>query len=263
VKTKKVVLFFLSASLFFPTNAYAEENNLENNVDTLPPPSQEIIEENPWLESSRSPEGQIPSGQDQPEIWAIVDEGGNTLNITVCDIDYCGSGWIPVAWDGLNPTEWARVVLQSQRNPENGKHNGGHWGQYNFSTDTWTQIDQSGAIYQVPVEYGSDPFCIQNCPILESETTNIDEEMVMIESNYENVYPVVERKFTLSPEFIKNKLVIKIKIKDQVFKNTATIVATKGKKKRVWNKKIRVNILSLKIPKKYSSWKISVKYNIL
>jgi len=270
MKTKKIAAIFLGISLFFAPNAYAESLDSENttddteNIDTLPPPSQELIEQNPWVESSVGPEGQVPSGQDEPETWAIVDNNGNTLNIIVCDIDYCGSGWIPVAYDGFTPTEWARVVLQSQRNPETGNYGGGHWGQYNFSTDTWTQTDENGSVYQIPVEYGAERICISNCPVVETgpEPPAEDEIYVVPGTNNNDSLITSPRSIVVKPEIINNSIPLNIKIKGKVFNNRVIVVATKNGKQKIWNKKLKKNVLSINIPKKYSSWKISVRYRV-
>jgi hypothetical protein len=274
------------AMLFFTSSANAEEVVQEGpvfslkttsepdppegeNVDTLPLPSQELIEQNPWVESSVAPEGQVPRGQDEPETWAIVDSNGNTLNIIVCDIDYCGSGWIPVAYDGFTPTEWARVVLQSQRNPETGNFGGGHWGQYNFSTNTWTQTDESGSVYQIPVEYGAERICISNCPVSDPSLENpYSDSLILTQQsdvptkNNDEGPATSPRSIVVKPEIINNSIPLNIKIKGKVFNNRVTIVATKNGKQKIWNKRLKKNVLSINIPKKYSSWKISVRYRV-
>jgi len=272
--------------LFFTSSANAEEVvqegpifNLERtsepdppegeNVDTLPPPSQELIEQNPWVEASVAPEGQVPSGQDEPEIWAIVDSNGNTLSVIVCDIDYCGSGWIPAAYDGFTPTEWARVVLQSQRDPETGNYGGGHWGQYNFSTNVWTKTDENGSVYQIPTEYGAEKICISNCPLsnplpedhFSEPTASSQQGGVPAENNDEGTITSL-RSITVKSKIINNSIPLNIKIKGTVFNNTVTVVATKNGKKKIWNKRLKKNVLSINIPKRYSSWKISVRYRI-
>jgi len=276
MKTKTLAPIFLATSLFFAPNAYAEDLDSENttdsieNIDTLPLPSQELIEQNPWVESSAAPEGQVPSSQDEPEAWAIVDSNGNTLNIIVCDIDYCGSGWIPVAYDGFTPTEWARVVVQSQRNPETGNYGGGHWGQYNFSTNTWTKTDENGSVYQIPTEYGGERICIQNCPVAETvpgepstDPIPSTEEPVVSSENNDEVPATSPRSIVVKPEIINNAIPLNIKIKGKVFNNKVRVVATKNGKEKIWNKRLKKNVLSIKIPKKYSSWKISVRYRVL
>jgi len=275
------------AMLFFTSSANAEEVSQEGpalslettsepdlseetNVDTLPLPSQELIEQNPWVESSTAPEGQIPSGQDEPEVWAVVDQNGNTLNVIICDIDYCGSGWIPAEYDGNTPIRWHRVVIQSQRNPETGNYGGGHWGQYNFSTNTWTQTDENGSVYQIPTEYGAERICISNCPLsnppsedpFSEPAVSSQHDSAPVENNDEGTITSL-RSIAVKSKIINNSIPLNIKIKGKVFNNRVMVVATKNGKQKIWSKKLKKNVLSINIPKKYYSWKISVRYRVL
>jgi hypothetical protein len=284
MKTKKIAPIFLAASLFFAPNAYAEaidsddsatpsENVIEEgpseNVDTLPPPSQELIEQNPWAESSTAPEGQTPSGQDEPEIWAIVDENGNTLNITVCDIDYCGSGWIPVAWDGFTPTEWARVVLQSKRNPETGDHSGGHWGKHNFSENSWylseTNRDGSVTVYLIPVEYGSKRVCISNCPADAPEEQGEQETEILEtqnEPNYTNE-EVSERSTKVNVEKKNGSLVFFAKLPKpkNLVRGSVWVIAEKQNKKSIFVFPVaKRGLTKISIPEKYLGSKVRISY---
>jgi hypothetical protein len=274
MKTKQMVPIFLATSLFFAPNVYAENLDSENtvdtieNIDTLPPPSQDLIEQNHWVESSVAPEGQVPSGQDGPEVWAVVDEDGNTLNIMVCDIDYCGSGRIPVAWDGDVPTEWVTVVRQSERDSETGNYNPGHWGQYDFAENVW-RVLENGSTYIVPIEHGAEWICIDNCLIINSNSVSslessasADGTSPSVEHN-PSITDTLQQKVLIKPKVINDVIPLRIKIKDNVLNNSVKVVATKNGKQKIWNKKLKKKVLSIKIPKRYSSWKISVRYRAL
>lgn len=237
------------------------------NVDTLPPPSQELVQQDPWTNSSNAPVGQTPSGQDEPESWAVVDENGNTLNIIVCDVDFCGSGWIPTAYDGFTPTQWSRVVLQGARDPETGISNGGHWGQYNFPSNVWTEDRRDRGTYQIPVEFGQQPFCIANCPVLEEDVIESppvpegEEEIitqttgVFINSEPRSFNVVIQ---TNKKEFSFNK---KFPIRKSIKNGNVWVVATNGKEKSVWKFKVaKRNKTNITLPIKYSDWNLSINY---
>ena len=233
------------------------------NLDTLPLPSQELINQNGWVSASIDPSlndsKTDPISQDEPEIWAIVDANGNTLNTIVCDIDYCGSGWIPTRFNGSTPVEFARVVLQVARNPETGEYGGGHFGTYNFSTNVWTLTTEDGVVYEMPTEYGQDPVCIENCPIFkpypdpdpESEEPEIPEEDTIV---------VQERKIFAKPSTTGNNVIVSAKINHKVLNNKVFVIAKKGNKKKVWATTITKKSINIKIPKKYLSWNISIRY---
>lgn len=288
MKNKSIAAAILATSMIFPTAAYAEEiiedPVIENpeipaedpreypNTDILEPPSQDLIEQDPWRESSSAPEEQVPSGQDEPEGWAVVDENGNTLNIIVCDIDYCGSGWIPTAYDGFTPIEWARVVLQSKRDPQTGNSNGGHWGQYNFPTGIWTNENDLGEVYVIPKEYGEQPFCISNCPVPEEEVVEdpslsevgTDPENTVIE-NTETVSETEARSFKVAPQIIKNKFLFskKFHIRKNIVNGKIWIIATKNNKKIVWKiKAAKRGKTKIEFPNKYFTWDIKINYKL-
>lgn len=237
------------------------------NVDTLPPPSQELVQQNPWQYISVDPAPNNsaiePPSQDELETWAVVDANGNTLNIISCDRDYCGSGWIPTKFEGSTPVEFARVVLQSARNPQTGENNGGHWGNYNFSSNTWTKTNSDGSVYEMPKEHDSKPICIENCPTifptpepLFSESVNL--QSVTIEKNSET--SIQERSISVKPAIINNDVVINKKINDKIFKNQVLIIATKGNSKKLWKQQVSGKIVNIKIPRKYLFWNISIRY---
>jgi hypothetical protein len=287
MKTKSIAAAIIFSSLIISPSAYAEETAEENNnisesapeeaeteqpspnIDTLPLPSEEIIQQNPWVHSSSAPEGEIPIGQDEPESWAVVDENGNTLNIIVCDIDYCGSGWIPTEYDGTTPTQWARVVLQGSRDSQTGNSNGGHWGQYNFSENVWTETREDGSVYQVPTEYGSRPFCVEGCPVpqdedIPSENPPVEDLPVEISSGLEEVdvsYRSSDVSVSLNNKtFSFNK---KFSNRKNVKGGTVWIVATKNKEKQTWKFKIKKNNNAvITLPTKYLDWKLSINYKL-
>ena len=250
-----------------PTPEPVEDPRQYPNVDTLPPPSQELIQQDPWANSSNAPVGQVPSGQDEPESWAIVDENGNTLNIIVCDVDFCGSGWIPTAYDGFTPTQWARVVLQGARNPETGSSNGGHWGQYNFPSGVWTEERGSGGTYQIPIEFGQQPICVANCPIPEEGVVEIPEISadgggVTTENTDSSVTPepksfsVVVQKTNKTVSF-KQKFPNRKNIKN----GNIWVIAIKGAEKFVWKfRAAKNNKTNIVLPNKYADWNISINY---
>lgn len=237
------------------------------NIDTLSPPSQEMIEQNLWSEVSVDPapdNSEIdPASQDEPETWAVVDENGNTLNVIVCDRDYCGSGWIPTRYDGFTAVEFARVVLQGARDPQTGNSNGGHWGNYNFPSNTWTQTNPDNSVYQMPVEYGAQPICIDLCPTPEP-TPSPSPTSGDSEGTTPEITPTVvqERVVSIEPTVINNKIVINETVKEVVLEDRVIIIATKGNKKKIWIYKMVKNSIIIKIPIKYLSWKISFKYTV-
>ena len=237
------------------------------NIDTLSPPSQEMIEQNLWSEVSVDPapdNSEIdPASQDEPETWAVVDENGNTLNVIVCDRDYCGSGWIPTRYDGFTAVEFARVVLQGARDPQTGNSNGGHWGNYNFPSNTWTQTNPDNSVYQMPVEYGAQPICIELCPTPEP-TPSPSPTSGDSEGTTPEITPTVvqERVVSIEPNVINNKIVINETVKEVVLEDRVIIIATKGNKKKIWVYKMVKNSIIIKIPIKYLSWKISFKYTV-
>ena len=237
------------------------------NIDTLSPPSQEMIEQNLWSEVSVDPapdNSEIdPASQDEPETWAVVDENGNTLNVIVCDRDYCGSGWIPTRYDGFTAVEFARVVLQGARDPQTGNSNGGHWGNYNFPSNTWTQTKPDNSVYHMPVEYGAQPICIELCPTPEP-TPSPSPTSGDSEGTTPEITPTVvqQRVVSIEPTVINNRIVINEKVKEVVLEDRVIIIATKGNKKKIWVYKMVKNSISIQIPIKYLSWKISFKYTV-
>ena len=249
-----------------PTPEPVEDPRQYPNVDTLPPPSQELIQQDPWTNSSNAPIGQTPSGQDEPESWAVVDENGNTLNIIVCDVDFCGSGWIPTAYDGFTPTQWARVVLQGARNPETGSSNGGHWGQYNFPSGVWTQERGDGGTYQIPIEYGQEPICIANCPVpeesVESPSTPESGEEVVTQNDEVSVNSE-PRSFNIVAQVTKKNFSFskKFPIRKNIKNGNVWVIATKGTEKFVWKfRAAKNNKTNIVLPIKYADWNISVNY---
>ena len=245
------------------------------NIDTLSPPSQEMIEQDLWSMVSVDPapnNSEIdPESQDEPESWAVVDENGNTLNVVVCDRDYCGSGWIPTRYDGHTPVEFARVVLQGARDPQTGNSNGGHWGNYNFPSDTWTQTNPNGSVYEIPIAYGSQPICIELCPSPEptpspspEPTPSPSPSSGESEETIPEIMPTVlqERLIFIDPVIVNNRIVINQTIKEIIFKNRIIFFATKGNKKKIWTHNIVGNVINIKIPIKYLSWNISFKYTV-
>lgn len=237
------------------------------NIDTLSPPSQEMIEQDLWSTVSVDPAPDNsetdPASQDEPETWAVVDENGNTLNVIVCDRDYCGSGWIPTRYDGFTAVEFARVVLQGARDTQTGNSNGGHWGNYNFSSDTWTQTNPNGSVYEIPIAYGSQPICIELCPSPEP-TPSPSPSSGESEETIPEIMPTVlqERVIFIYPVVVNNRIVINETVREVVFKDRVIIIATKGNKKKIWAYKMVKNSISIKIPIKYLSWKISFKYSV-
>jgi hypothetical protein len=226
-----------------------------------------MIEQNLWSEVSVDPapdNSEIdPASQDEPETWAVVDENGNTLNVIVCDRDYCGSGWIPTRYDGFTAVEFARVVLQGARDPQTGNSNGGHWGNYNFPSNTWTQTNPDNSVYQMPVEYGAQPICIELCPTPEP-TPSPSPTSGDSEGTTPEITPTVvqERVVSIEPNVINNKIVINETVKEVVLEDRVIIIATKGNKKKIWVYKMVKNSIIIKIPIKYLSWKISFKYTV-
>ena len=237
------------------------------------PPSDAFVEDEPETtldpipESASSPISNIPNDQDEPEIWAIVDESGNTINITVCDVDYCGSGRIPVRFDGFVPVEFAEVVLQSARNPETGEYGGGHWGNYNFSTNIWTLTNADGSVYEMPTEYGAQPICIENCPVPEETvvevpespengeevtTQNIDSSVTSEPRSFNVVAQVTKKNFSFNKKF---------PIRKNVKNENIFVIATKGTERSVWKFKVaKNNKTNITLPIKYYDWNISINY---
>jgi hypothetical protein len=253
----------------------SEESTESPNIDTLPPPSEELIQQNPWQESSSAQEGEVPAGQDEPETWAVVDENGNTLNTIVCDIDFCGSGWIPISYDGFTPNEWARVVLQAARDPETGKNNGGHQGQYNFTTNTWTNQNDRGEIYQVPIEYGENPFCIENClPVEDPRDTMtpppgdegiwdgiFDNNEVVAQNSLEVSGKSIEAKVNN----VKNRISFRYNVSStkKIKNNIVRIIAKNDYNKKSWKFKINNSgKVLVALPIRYLDWDISISYKL-
>jgi hypothetical protein len=243
------------------------------NIDILPTPSQEMIKEDHWTSVSSAPEGQVPAGQDEPETWAVVDENGNTLNVIVCDIDFCGSGWIPTEYNGSSPTKWARVVIQGSRDSETGNANGGHWGQYNFPSGIWTQDTEDGKTYKVPTAYGQEPVCILNCLVEEPEDV-IDEPMddpalenPLIDDAEEGV---LSTKTLARNVFVNAKtnnvslsFVNKVNKKTMIRFGKIWIIAKNNDKKKVWKFDVENNGNSLiTLPIGYADWNISINYKL-
>lgn len=242
---------------------------IQNPNDSLPPPSEEIIQENPWLNSSIDPEpnnSEIdPISQDEPETWAVIDENGKTLNIISCDIDFCGSGWIPTQYDGFTPIEWARVVLQSRRDPESGNNNGGHWGQYNFQSGIWTETTPEGVVYQIPVEHGQDPFCISNCPVdtPEEVVDQPEEESSEDQLSNEEIVESQFRNFSTKTTMVGNRFQFKHAAhkKKMVKFGKIWLIAKNKNEKKVWKFNIRKNgRINVILPIEYIDWDISVNY---
>ena len=229
------------------------------NIDTLSLPSQEMIEQNPWGPDG-SEEGSTTLA---PETWALVDENGKTLNIIVCNIDFCGSGWIPTRYDGFTPVGFTRVVLQGARDPQTGDSNGGHWGNYNFPSNTWTQTNPDNSVYHMPVEYGAQPICIELCPTPEP-TPSPSPTSGDSEGTTPEITPTVvqQRVVSIEPTVINNRIVINETVKEVVLEDRVIIIATKGNKKKIWVYKMVKNSISIQIPIKYLSWKISFKYTV-
>jgi hypothetical protein len=215
--------------------------------------------------------------------WVAVGPDGTPIGgVIVCTPEVCGQSG-PGSFLELMYGEDTEIVfvLQTLQDPveaansENGVGNvAGHSGAvYDFINNRWTIGGPNGSIYQIPLAYpgedrggnGNWPFCIEGCHVLEQESGAVaesNEEVDLVENNSEDSISLTQRTIAVKPELIKNSLVVSMKIKGQVFKNTATIIAIKGNKKMVWNKRIKNGALNLKIPKKYSSWKISVRYRI-
>ena len=286
MKNKAIIITLISVTSLVFSGAYVSADPLDTpvptpsssasaettpsatpNIDTLSPPSQEMIEQNLWSEVSVDPapdNSEIdPASQDEPETWAVVDENGNTLNVIVCDRDYCGSGWIPTRYDGFTAVEFARVVLQGARDPQTGNSNGGHWGNYNFPSNTWTQTNPDNSVYQMPVEYGAQPICIDLCPTPEP-TPSPSPTSGDSEGTTPEITPTVvqERVVSIEPTVINNKIVINETVKEVVLEDRVIIIATKGNKKKIWVYKMVKNSIIIKIPIKYLSWKISFKYTV-
>ena len=270
MKNKTIVTIAVALVMSISCGFYAQAHALENpalNTDTLPSPSQEAIQQNLWEAVSADPapdSSEIdPASQDEPESWAVVDEDGNTLNVIVCDRDYCGSGWIPTRYDGFTPVEFARVVLQGARDPQTGNSNGGHWGSYNFPSDTWTQTNPNGSVYEVPITYGSQPTCIELCPSPEPTPSPLPTSEDSGETIIEMIPAVVqERLISINPVVVNNRIVINQAIQEVIFKNRVIVFAKKGNKKKIWIHSIVGNVINIKIPIKYLSWNISFKYTV-
>lgn len=244
------------------------------NVDTLEPPGQDLVAENPWVNSSIDPAinnaENDPASQNEPEIWAIVDENGNTVNTIVCDVDYCGSGWVPTAYDGFTPTQWARVVLQSERDPLTGENNGGHWGQYNFPSNVWTELGSNGATYLVPSSYGDPRVCVENCPVVEQpvgdspdenvedvplNTTNQTDTSSEIQTKNSFVRVTTNKNYFSFKEKVHKKKMIKF--------GKVWVIAKKDKSKRVWKFDVnRDGVVKIVLPTDYADWEITVNYKL-
>jgi len=294
MKNKFILASVLFVALTISPSAYADEV-VENppasdispvpeedprqypNEDTLSPPSEELISEDPWTNSSLDPEPNNPdidpSSQDEPESWAIVDENGNTLNVIVCDIDFCGSGWIPTKYDGFTPTQWARVVLQGSRDPETGNSNGGHWGQYNFPSGVWTKQNDDGSVYQIPIEYGQESTCIANCPVRDPEEI-VDEPVddpALENPGVDNGEGVVSSTETLARSVSVNaktsnsslSFVNKTHKKTMINSGKIWVIAKNNDKKKVWKFDVKDNGRSLiTFPIGYADWNISINYKL-
>jgi hypothetical protein len=249
----------------------------EENVDTLPPPSEEMIEEDPWFEASTDPDGdgpEVPTSQEQEQTWAVVDENGNTVNIISCTQSYCGSGWIPTEFDGHTPTEFARVVLQSDYNPETNSNNGGHWGQHNFSSGQWTLNSGSGTMV-MPTDPNEVPYCIADCVappeevVSDPDSVSDSPDIITQELNSAEEQASPEIYIAKSGDYRvilnSNETDNKIKIRFNKKSSSVNIIAKKWyapgmAEKKVWkikfkNKKIHV----FSVPEKYSGWKFFIK----
>lgn len=245
------------------------------NVDVLPEPDEQLIAENPWVNSSTDPKvndsSNDPTSQDNPEIWAVVDQSGNTVNTIVCDIDYCGSGWIPTQYDGFTPTQWARVVLQSARDPLTGENNGGHWGQYNFPSNVWTDIGSNGATYIIPTTYGESGACIENCPVIQDPLEGVvpeegGEEVLLnnIESTEEITETQTRNSFVKATK-TKGYFSFKEKVHKKKFVRSEKvwIIAKKNNIKKIWKFRVKNNgLVKITLPIEYIDWNISVKYKL-
>lgn len=228
------------------------------NVDTLPPPSQELIDQNPWVAASTAPEGQVPAGQDEPEVWAVVDENGNTLNIIVCDVDYCGSGWIPSAYEGFTPTQWARVVPQSRRNPTTGEYGGGHWGQYNFSENAW-YVTESGSTYLAPTEFGAERVCVSNCGVPESPPTPNPDGTDAVDPTPITDGPATTIGSPIVTVSMSATGTLVARSSEFIGKSQLAVIATKGQSTRVWQ--VRANkkgAIRIAIPKQFRTWDLRI-----
>lgn len=287
---KKVIATIFATTLLssFTVNAFAEttedsvyeptpvEEVVEENVDTLPPPSEEMIEQDPWFEASVDPDGDgsaVPTSQEKEQTWAVVDENGNTINIISCTQSYCGSGWIPTDFDGLVPTEFARVVLQSDYDPVTDSNKGGHWGQHNFESGTWTLESGSGTLV-MPTDPNEDPVCIANCvfppteddtPLEEGEpflanTEDVGNDSVVAENV--SVVRSGDYKVLLNGSVKNNKINIKFNkgaLKIKIVAKRWTSPANPEKK--VWNIRFDQKTKSyvFDVPSAYSDWKFFIK----
>lgn len=286
MKNKSIAASLVAACLVLPVNAYAEEQSVstdsentslqntqavEENIDTLPPPTQEDIENDSWNDNNKDPDGDgeaVPKDQDEPESWAIVDENGNVINTITCDIDFCGSGWIPTKYDGNTPTEFARVVLQAKRDPSTGRNNGGHFGQYNFSSNTWTNVMSDGGTYYMPIDYGQDPVCLENCPVYgppEGYTEEAPTNESYTATSTQEPPDISTRNSEITFKSIEKNIVFNVKTHKakKIFKGKVWVIAKNNGQKVVFTFRVKNSGgAQIVIPEKYRFWDISVNYRL-
>lgn len=266
--------------------AVTESDTSSTATPTATPTAHPVATSSPTSQPTSTP---VPTPSYAPGMapgehagWAIVnpETGQVSGGVIVCTPEVCGSGWFA----GM------RVVLQTLQDPveaagaPNGVGNvaGYSGGTYNFQTGKWTMGGPGGAVYEIPLAYpGADrggnvniPFCVENCPTPEPEPTPeptpTDEpspepspsasEGSMVPADENTNIVVQERRISVKPSIINNNVVINKKLNDKVFRNQVLIIATKGNKKKVWTQQVSGKIVSIKIPRKYLFWNISIRY---
>lgn len=284
---RNIIIVSIFLTLIAMPGAYAntESNNSAANTQNAESPAESTAEPSaePSPASSSSSEPVVsptpdPAPSHAPGMapgerggWAMIDDSGKTINIIVCTPEVCGSGWFA----------GARVVLQTLQDPveaatsPNREGNVAAYmdGRYNFETNRWTIPGRDNSINQIPLAYpGIDkggnsnfPICIENCPDpnlnqeVFSQTNNESQPL----SSSNNSTEIVQRSVAVKPEVLQDSLVITKKLENKILKNKITIVATKDLKKKVWTRIVKNNLVDIRIPKKYLTWKISIRYTLV
>ena len=219
--------------------------------------------------------------------WLLVMPDGRAYGgVMVCTPEVCGQtgsgSFIDHLIKNREVAPGTRFVLQTLQDPVEAKNSsngignvaGYNEGRYNFETNRWTISDDKNygsPVYEIPLAYpGTDRggnknplICIDNCPVIEptpSPSPSVPEESETPAPDDQDSVTIQERRVSVKPSVVNNAVVINKKLNDKVFKNQVRVVATKGNKKKVWTQQVSGKIVSIKIPRKYLFWNISIRY---
>ena len=107
----------------------------------------------------------------------------------------------------------------------------------------------SGSIESVSVQSSSSTD--QPSTVTNSESTSVEPTTST---------QVSQRNIVVKPTAVDSGLIINKKLTENIFKSRVFITATKGTEKKVWSQIVSANTVKFKIPSKYKSWKISLRY---